>query len=79
MTNVVVCGMHTGFCVDTTVRQALALGYPVALVDDAHTSAGNTGLSPQQVIRHHNATLTAISSFGSRATAVSSEDLAIAA
>ena len=75
---VVVCGMHTEFCVDTTTRQALALGYPVTLIADAHTSAGNAALTPQQVIQHHNATLTNISSFGPRVSAVSSEELRIA-
>jgi nicotinamidase-related amidase len=70
-----ICGMHTEFCVDTTTRRALALGYPVILVSDAHTSAGNAALAPQQVIAHHNATLTSISSFGPRAIAVSSETL----
>ena len=68
--NLVVCGMHTEFCVDTTARKALALGYPVVLVSDAHTSAGNTAIRPQQVIAHHNATLTNISSFGPRVTAI---------
>jgi nicotinamidase-related amidase len=71
---VVVCGMHTEFCVDTTTRRALALGYPVTLIADAHTSAGNAALTPQQVIQHHNATLTNISSFGPRVSTVSSED-----
>ena len=62
----IVCGMHTEFCVDTTCRRALALGWPVLLAQDAHTSAGNAVLQPEQVIAHHNATLTAISSFGPR-------------
>lgn len=62
--------MHTEFCVDSTVRKALALGYPVVLVSDAHTSAGNAAIGPQQVIAHHNATLTNIYSFGPRVTAV---------
>lgn len=69
----VVCGMHTEFCVDTTTRRALALGYPVVLVADAHTSAGNAHLTPQQVVAHHNATLCNISSFGPRVRAVVAE------
>lgn len=71
----VVCGMHSEFCVDTTARKALALGYPVVLVSDAHTSAGNDALSPQQVIAHHNATLANIASFGPRVTTVPAEAL----
>jgi nicotinamidase-related amidase len=71
----VICGMHTEFCVDTTTRRALALGFPVVLVSDAHTTAGNTALSPRQVIAHHNITLTNITSFGPRAMAVTSEEV----
>ena len=66
----VVCGMHTEFCVDTTVRRAMALGYPVTLVGDAHTSAGHADATPQRVIAHHNATLSHISSFGPRVSVV---------
>jgi len=71
----VICGMHSEFCVDTTTRRALALGYPVILLEDAHTSAGNNALSAEQVIAHHNATLTNISSFGPKARTVSSSDM----
>jgi nicotinamidase-related amidase len=77
--HLIVCGMHSEFCVDTTTRRALALGYPVTLVSDAHTSAGNVALTPRQVIDHHNATLTRISSFGPRVTAVASDALRIGA
>src|SRR5215213_3710727 len=56
-----VCGMHTEFCVDTTTRKALALRYPVTLIADGHTSAGNAAISATQVIAHHNATLQNIS------------------
>ena len=75
VSELIVCGMHTEFCVDTTTRRALALGYPVTLVADAHTSAGNAALTPQQVIAHHNATLTNISSFGPRVRAINCDDL----
>jgi nicotinamidase-related amidase len=75
MEAVIVCGMHTEFCIDTTTRRALALGYPVTLAADAHTSAGNAVLSAPQVIAHHNATLTNISSFGPRVSAVPSTEI----
>ena len=75
VSSLVICGMHTEFCVDTTTRRALALGYPVTLVADGHTSAGNAVLSASQVIAHHNATLTNISSFGPRVHAVDSSVL----
>lgn len=71
----IICGMHTEFCVDTTTRRALALGYSVVLVADAHTSAGNAAISAPQVIAHHNATLTNISSFGPRAVALKADQI----
>ena len=74
----IVCGMHTEFCVDTTCRRALALGWPVRLASDGHTSAGNAVLTPQRVIGHHNATLTNIGSFGPRVQAVATADLVAA-
>ncbi len=70
VTDLVICGMHTEFCVDTTTRRALALGFPVVLVADAHTSAGHADLSPELVIRHHNYVLSNITSFGPRVRAV---------
>jgi nicotinamidase-related amidase len=79
ITDLIICGMHTEFCVDTTTRKALALGYPVILIEDAHTTEGNGYLTPRQVIQHHNATLANISSFGPRVRLVSSEALQIGA
>ena len=45
------------------------------LAADAHTSAGNAALSPQQVIARHNARLANISSFGPRTRAVPTDVL----
>jgi nicotinamidase-related amidase len=75
VTDLIISGMHTEFCVDTTTRRALALGYPVRLLEDGHTSAGNAVLTAPQVIAHHNATLTNISSFGPRVHTVLCADL----
>lgn len=77
VSDLVVCGMHTEFCVDTTTRSALALGYPVVLVKDAHTTEGNKYFSAAQVIQHHNETLKNISSFGPRVRTIATESLNI--
>ena len=54
--HIVVTGMMTEACVDTTSRAALSLGYDVTLVEDAHTT-WNGRLPAAQIIEHHNATL----------------------
>ena len=79
VTDLVICGMHTEFCVDTTTRRALALGYSVVLVADAHTTEDKEHLPASQIIRHHNATLTSISSFGPRVRAITTEELRVGA
>lgn len=78
VTDLVICGMHTEFCVDTTTRLALAAGYPVVLIADAHTTDDKPHLSAEQIIRHHNETLTNITSFGPRVRAIPSEAFRIA-
>lgn len=75
VTELIIGGMHSEFCVDTTTRRALALGYPVTLIADGHTSAGNDALTATQVIAHHNATLANITSFGPRVRPVTTEQL----
>jgi nicotinamidase-related amidase len=60
----VVCGYACEFCVDTTVRRAAALGYPVILAADAHTTHDKAHASGAQIRAHHNATLADITSFG---------------
>lgn len=62
----VVCGLQSDFCVDTTTRRSLALGYPVTLVSDGHSTSRNSVLSAAQISAHHNETLANITSFGPR-------------
>jgi nicotinamidase-related amidase len=64
ITELVICGMQSDFCVDTTTRRALGLGYPVVLVSDGHTTLANKHLSAAQIREHHNETLSNITSFG---------------
>jgi nicotinamidase-related amidase len=75
----VVCGLQSEFCVDSTVRAALALGYPVVLVADAHATMDNGVLSAAQISAHHNATLANIDSFGPRVTTTAAAELRIEA
>lgn len=71
----VVCGLQSEFCVDSTVRGALAHGYRVLLVSDAHSTIDNGVLSAAQISAHHNVTLSNIDSFGPRATPVPAAEI----
>jgi nicotinamidase-related amidase len=73
VSKLIICGLQSEFCVDTTTRRALALGYPVTLVSDAHSTVDNNTLSAAQISAHHNETLANITSFGVRATATPAE------
>ena len=53
----VVAGMQTEYCVDTTCRRAYSLGYDVVLAEDAHSTWDTEHLAAPQIIAHHNATL----------------------
>jgi nicotinamidase-related amidase len=53
----VVAGLQTEYCVDTTCRRAYSLGYEVVLVRDAHSTWDSGNLSASQIIDHHNKVL----------------------
>lgn len=53
----VIAGMKTDFCVDTTCRAAPELGFRTILISDAHTTMDNAHLSANDIIAHHNSTL----------------------
>jgi nicotinamidase-related amidase len=50
----VVAGIQTELCVDTTCRRAASLGYQTTLVCDAHSTWDSRTLSAAQIIAHHN-------------------------
>jgi nicotinamidase-related amidase len=50
----VITGCATDFCVDSTVRSGLTLGYVLTVIRDGHTTANRPGLKAEEVINHHN-------------------------
>ncbi|MEO7910374.1 MAG: cysteine hydrolase family protein [Roseiflexaceae bacterium] len=50
----VVAGIQTELCVDTTCRRASSLGYQTTLACDAHSTWDSRTLSAGQIIAHHN-------------------------
>jgi nicotinamidase-related amidase len=54
---VVIAGMKTQYCVDSTCRAARDLGFDTVLIADGHTCTDTPALKAEQIIAHHNATL----------------------
>jgi len=55
--HLIITGCMTEYCVDTTARRAISMGYDVTLVSDAHTTIDNKLLNAAQIIAHHNSLL----------------------
>ncbi len=53
----VIVGMKTQFCIDTTCRVAVEQGFSVVLPEDGHTCMDTQALAAEAIIEHHNATL----------------------
>jgi nicotinamidase-related amidase len=52
--HLVITGMRTEFCVDSTFRQAESRGYELTLVADGHTTSDNEVLTAEQTIAYNN-------------------------
>jgi len=50
----IIVGLQSEYCIDTTCRRAFNLGYEVVLVEDAHSTWDSELLSAQKIIDHHN-------------------------
>jgi nicotinamidase-related amidase len=53
----IIGGLQTEFCIDTSCRAATALGYKVVLASDSHTTFDSPVLPAASIIAHHNRTL----------------------
>ena len=51
---VIVTGCATDFCVDATVRSALAHEFRIIVPEDGHTTFDRPYLSVEKVVEHHN-------------------------
>jgi len=54
ISHLIIAGGMTEYCVDTTCRRAVTLGYDVTLVADAHLTRDTPVLTASQIIAHHN-------------------------
>jgi nicotinamidase-related amidase len=51
----IITGCATDYCVDTTVRSALARGHATIVPSDGHTTSNRPHLPAEKIIEHHNA------------------------
>ncbi|HOD92265.1 MAG TPA: isochorismatase family protein [Clostridia bacterium] len=58
ITDLILTGLQTEYCVDTTVRSAFSHGYKVTLVRDAHSTFDSEIMTADTIIAHHNLILT---------------------
>ncbi len=54
ISHLIVAGAMTEYCIDTTCRRAVTLGYDVTLAADAHLTRDTPVLTAAQIIGHHN-------------------------
>lgn len=57
ISDLIICGYASEFCVDTNVRRANGLGYTIQLVADSHTTVDKKHLEAKRIREHHNITL----------------------
>lgn len=50
----IIVGLQTEYCIDTTCRRAFTLGYEVTLVKDGHSTWDSSLFTAEQIIAHHN-------------------------
>lgn len=54
VTRLIIAGLQTDYCIDTTCRRAASLGFEVVLVGDANTTFDHPYLSASQIVAHHS-------------------------
>ena len=70
--HLIIGGNSTQFCIDTTCRRAVSLGYEVSLLADCHMTGDAGDLRFDQIIAHHNSTLNGFAAGQHRITVIES-------
>ncbi|WP_369903330.1 cysteine hydrolase family protein [Bacillus manliponensis] len=55
--HLLICGMQTEYCVDTTVRRAFSEGFKITLIRDGHSTFDSDHLQADAIVAHHNRVL----------------------
>jgi nicotinamidase-related amidase len=50
----VIGGLQTEWCIDSTVRRAYSLGFDVTVVEDGHSTMDSSVLDASKIVAHHN-------------------------
>lgn len=54
ITRLVITGIQTAYCIDTTCRRAHSMGYDCIWVEDGHSTLDSDILPAEKIIAHHN-------------------------
>jgi nicotinamidase-related amidase len=57
ISKLVIAGLQTEYCIDTTCRRSFTLGFDTVLISDAHSTCDSPLLSAEKIINHHNQVL----------------------
>lgn len=52
--HLIIAGCKTEYCIDTSVRRAVTLGYQVTLAADGHATSDGPALPAAAIVAHHN-------------------------
>ncbi|MCK9208146.1 MAG: cysteine hydrolase [Salinivirgaceae bacterium] len=52
--SIVIAGLQTDYCIDTTCRSAFGKNIPAILVSDAHSTYDNSFMKADKIIEYHN-------------------------
>lgn len=57
ISTLLIAGLQSEYCIDTTCRRSFALGFETILISDSHSTCNSSVLSADKIIEHHNKVL----------------------